>query len=420
MKLFTRYNRLNLFATVLIFLLSSIAYYFLLRYVMISQLDENLKIEKEEIENYAAKYNRLPEIIPVEDQLITFKPANINYQKRSFKTVMDYDSMESVTSEFRELIFTFKVGGKWQQAMVGKSMESTEDLIKSIVFITPCTIILILVASFIINRLVLNKIWQPFYKSLLLLKKFKVGKKEAFNFPASNIDEFSFMNDILQQATLKADQDYLILKEFTENASHEMQTPLAIIRSKLDLLIQDENLSLHQGVNLQALYEAVQKLAKLNSSLLLLTKIENNQFSDISAVDLKNEIKEKLFQFHEILLNKNVRVTVSLIDMTIHMNEELIDILLNNLLSNAVKHNIRGGSITIALEKPQQLIVGNTGPPVSLDQQRIFTRFYKSASNNDHTGLGLSILKEICMVSNCTISYQFNENIHSFLIQWQY
>jgi len=418
MKLFSRYNRLNLLATVIIFLLASIAYYFLLRYVIIDQLDDNLKIEKDEIENYISKYNRLPEIIPVKDQVISFKPATINYSKRSFETVTAFDRIEKETGSLRQLNFTFKLNGKWYQALVGKSMEGTEELIQSIIVITICTIILILVASIIINRIVLKKLWQPFYSSLNKLKNFKIGKKDAFIFPATNIEEFSFMNEILQQATLKADQDFLLLKEFTENASHEMQTPLAIIRSKLDLLIQDEYLSRQHVINMQALYEAIEKLSKLNRSLLLLTKIENNQFKEISRIALKNKIEDKLVQFHEILLDKNVHVSVNMDETTVNMNTVLVDILLNNLISNAVKHNIDDGIINIILKKHRELTISNTGPLLALDQQKIFTRFYKSEHNSEHTGLGLSIIKETCNVSGFTITYDYQTGIHTFKIQW--
>ncbi len=418
MKLFNRYNRLNLSATVLIFLLSGIAYYFLLHYVMINQLDENLKIEKEEIEAYAYKYSRLPEIIPVSDQLISFRPAPGNYAMMIFESVKGYDSVEHEPTIFREMNFTFKAGDRWFMATVGKSMEGTENLLKSILLITLLTIVLILSASLIINRLTLKKLWHPFYSSLQLLKDYKVGVNAMFDFPMSKIDEFSFMNEVLQQATSKADSDYQILKEFTENASHEMQTPLAIIRSKLDLLIQDEGLAgKHEGT-VQALYEGVQKLSKLNSSLLLLTKIENKQFQQVSEINIKDGIENKIFQFNEIIVNNNLSIVTKLENVYVSMNAELIDILLNNLLSNSLKHNIKNGSIEIVLNKNRQLIVKNSGHAIALDQNKIFQRFYKTNENSSHTGLGLSIIKQICVVSNCIVSYKYDNGSHSFMINW--
>lgn len=418
MKLFSTYNKLNLIATVLIFVLASVAYYFLLRYVIIDQLDENLNIEQEEIETYVAKYNRLPEVIPVKDQAIRFVSTN-SFRIKRFTTIVAYDSVENDTAEFRELLFSIKLdGNKWYLATVGKSMEGTENLIQSIIVITICTILLILLASFMINRLVLNRLWQPFYNTLQLLKEFKVGNKESVVLPISNIEEFSLMNKILQQAINRADQDYLLLKEFTENASHEMQTPLAIIRSKLDLLIQEENFAQHHGENVHALYKAIEKLSKLNKSLLLLTKIENNQFNDISEIRLHDKIEEKLLQFHEIIIENKITVNKHLQEKKILMNADLVDLLLNNLISNSIKHNFDGGSIYIDLSSIGQLSISNTSSVKALNNEKLFTRFYKAVENKEHTGLGLSILKQICIVSNCSIRYDFISGIHCFTVQW--
>jgi signal transduction histidine kinase len=418
MKLFSTYNKLNLAATVLIFVLASIAYYFLLRYVIISQLDENLNIEQDEIETFVSKYNRLPEIITVKDQTISFTSKEKPVAKR-FVTKVAYDTIENDSSEFRELQFSVSIDkNRWFLASVGKSMEGTENLIKSIIVITICTISLILLTSLIINRLVLNKLWQPFYHTLQLLKDFKVGSKDSVHLPSSTIEEFSLMNNIIQQAINMADHDYRLLKEFTENASHEIQTPLTIIRSKIDLLIQEENLSEKHGDNLDALYRAIEKLSKLNKSLLLLTKIENNQFTDVTEIDLKEKIEDKLLQFQEIIIGKNITVKIQLEAKTILMNADLVDILLNNLISNSIKHNFNGGSINIILTKGGKLLLTNTSAGRALNGERMFTRFYKEVENKEHTGLGLSILKQICLVSNCSISYQFRSGFHNFSIQW--
>jgi signal transduction histidine kinase len=417
MKLFTQYNRLNLLSTVIIFVLASLAYYFLIRYVIINQVDYDLNIEKDEIQTYARKFSKLPEIVPVKEQVIVIKPA-AGPANTVFETVISYDSIEKESSEFRNLRFRFKVHDQWYQALVGKSMEATEHLIQSIVIVTISTILLILAASFLINRVVLNKIWQPFYQSLQVMKNFKIGSREPFPFPETDIDEFVFMNEILQQATRKADQDFFILREFTENASHEMQTPLAIMRSKLDLLIQDEQISQDHENHLQAVYEAIQKLTRLNKSLLLLSKIENNQFSDVESYDLSKELRIKLTEFQEIIQNKNIAIEELLEPVEIVMNADLIDLLLNNLLSNAVKHNFDGGTVSVHLSSDKRLTVANTSSKGALDHSRLFQRFYKQEHSNDSTGLGLSIIKQICLASACNVSYKFEGDVHYFTVQW--
>ncbi|HTF28651.1 MAG TPA: HAMP domain-containing sensor histidine kinase [Flavitalea sp.] len=418
MKLLSKYNKINLLAISVIFALASVAYFFLLRFVIVDQLDENLDIEQKVIETYVAKYKKLPEIIPVEDQAIKFLAAK-TFQSRKLQTIEGYDSVEKDHTDFRELLFSINPDGrKWYRASVAKSMEGTEALIKSIILITVCTILLILLTSFLINRLVLNRLWQPFHNTLTLLKDFKVGSKQSFVLQSSNIEEFSLMNTVLQQSITRADHDYQILKEFTENASHEMQTPLAIIRSKLDLLIQEESLSVIHGESIQALYKAIDKLSRLNKALLLLAKIENNQFNVISRIDLVQKLKDKLLQFNEIILENKITVIKHLHPNNILMDVDLAEILLNNLISNAIKHNTEGGKIYIFIESGSRLSIRNTSSLPALDTDKLFTRFYKVGENKEHTGLGLSILRKICDVSGCSIEYSFADGDHVFTVQW--
>lgn len=419
MKLLTRYNRINLISTVIIFLLASVAFALLLRFLVINQVDEDLRIEQNEITSYIQKYNRLPEVIKVRDQqtayiLLEKNPDNLHDY---FQTSKSYNHHYDEEELLRQLNFNVNVGGKWYHAKVSKSLEGTDDLIQSVVIITVITILLILVATFVINRIVLFRLWQPFYSSLNAVSNFKLGKS-ILNLPETKIDEFALMNKTLQQAILKAEEDYIVLREFTENASHELQTPLAVIRSKLDLLIQDEHLTALQSNAVQDSYEAIQKLSRLNQSLLLLAKIENRQFNETSLIDLKKMTEEKMNQFRELWQGKNITVTTDLEEASITMHISLADILLNNLLSNATKHNKENGLIHIQL-KQGMLGISNTGGPQALNEQLLFTRFYKAEAANENHGLGLSIVKQICEVSGCSIGYKFENNqMHLFVLQW--
>jgi signal transduction histidine kinase len=291
-------------------------------------------------------------------------------------------------------------------ATVAKSLEGTDDLANSILLISLATILLIMGASLIINRVLLKRLWQPFYNSLDVLRNFRVDKKQSLDFPSTQIDEFTFMNQTIQKTTNQAQQEYSLLKEFTENASHEMQTPLAIIRSKLDLLIQDENLSEGQSKTMQSAYSAIEKLSRLNQSLLLLAKIENNQFAETTNINLKQKLEEKLDAFHELWQNQNISVSSSLGDATVSLNNELTDILLNNLLSNATRHNFSNGSIKIVL-KEKTLEISNSSKEKELNSKQMFLRFFSQDKKSRYNGLGLSIIKQICDVSGFTIRYLF-------------
>ena len=413
MKLFTKYTRVNLFATIVIFLLSVVAFYFAIRFIVIDQVDSDLRIEEREIETYVKEHNALPEPIPVKDQKISYAPSGDHSHKKRFTTI----AIKGERDSFRILQFGITVNEKNYMATVAKSLEGTDDLANSILFIALATILLIMGASLIINRVLLKRLWQPFYSSLDILKNFRVDKKQSLDFPPTQIDEFSFMNQTIQKTTNQAQQEYSLLKEFTENASHEMQTPLAIIRSKLDLLIQDENLSEGQSKTMQSAYSAIEKLSRLNQSLLLLAKIENNQFAETTTINLKQKLEEKLDAFHELWQNQGISVSSSLADATVSLNNELTDILLNNLLSNATRHNFSNGCIKIIL-KVKTLEISNSSKEKELNSQQMFLRFFSQEKKSRYNGLGLSIIKQISDVSGFSIRYLFTGNEHRFILSW--
>jgi signal transduction histidine kinase len=415
MKLFTRYFRVNLLATLLIFLLASIAYYYLLWWVMIAQVDEDLKIEQREIEAYVTKYHHLPEPVSVKDQRIVFGPAATPGKSRKFSTIKSAGPHEA--GDFREISFTLVAGDQWYMARVSKSLEGTEDMNRSVIFVSLITVILILLVSLIINRWLIRRLWQPFYNTIAGINKFQLGGKKIPEFTESRIDEFNLLNSTLDLFIRSAEKEYKSLKEFTENASHELQTPLAIVRTKLDTLIQDEHLSETQSNAAQTAYEAIQKMANLNQSLLLLSKIENRQFSETSLFDFRNSVNDKLTAWQELWEGKQLQVSASMEPTLLRMNTQLADILLNNLFSNALRHSPDQGLIHIQLLN-NRFSISNTAANGPLDNMKIFQRFSKGGQSTDHHGLGLSIVKQISEISGNPVTYHFKEGNHIFTISF--
>jgi len=415
MKLFTRYTRVNLLSTLLIFGLASVAFFFSLRYVLIHDVDEDLMIERHEIELYLQRNGRLPDILPVKDQQITYQAVNTGSDKKDFRTVYLKVPGEDDKDRWRQLAFTIRAGGQWYAITITKSLEATYTMTRSILIIAGSTILLMLVVTLLINRVVFRQLWQPFHTTLDILRNFKLGQHHTIAFPPSEVDEFRLLNTTLEQSINKAEQDYQLLKEFTENASHELQTPVAIIRSKLDLLIQDEQLSKQQSDAIQSANDALQRLSRLNQSLLLLSKIENRQFHHIVPVNMKERVEEKAAQFQELWQTKGISTSVTTAEATVSMNPELADILLNNLFSNAIRHAPAGGHMLVSLDA-QHLVVSNTAANGTLDESRLFSRFYKGGQVSDQHGLGMSIIKQICDVSGLQITYHFTGGLHQFNI----
>lgn len=417
MKLFAKYNRINLVSTVAIFLFACIAFSFLIRYVVINQIDEDLGIEKNEILTYVNKYGKLPAVVEVHDQYTSFKPVSKLPAQASHiytTTVREHHHEELA----RIIAFSIAVNHQAYLVEVSKSLEDTDNLIQSIILITVGTIVLILAATFFINRFTLHKLWRPFYNTLTAVQQFKLSHTSVIAFLPTTTDEFNLLNTTLLTTINKAQQDYQLLKEFTENASHEMQTPLAVIGSKLDVIIQSEQLTETQSNAVYAAYEAIKNLKKLNQSLLLLAKIENQQFAEKSSINLEAILQLKQQQFCEQWESRQLKINFRLSPAIIYGNKYLVDILVGNLISNATRHNIRNGFIQVKLQN-NKLEISNAGASQPLDEHYIFSRFYKGLTGTGQCGLGLSIVKQICDVSGYWCHYLFElPNVHSFVISW--
>lgn len=415
MKLFVKYNRVNILASILALLLGSIGYYFVIRYTLIHQLDDTLKIEEAEILNFIQTRDRLPEPANYRDQQISFTPVALPVRRRFIDTAWHIPRHHDARP-FRQLLFPVTASGQTYTVSVSKSEVETEDLLEWIMLITAAMIGLLLITLFLANRLLLRRIWQPFYDTLENIRRFHLSSRQPLPARDTQIEEFKNLNTAVEQMTQKILKDYEMLKNFADNASHEMQTPLAIINSKLDLMIQDPALAERHLRQLQAMYDAVGRLSKLNQALLLLTKIENNQFHHTDRVDLSSLIEEKLLQLEDLIKERSIAVHTDLDRNTLSMNAYLADILLNNLLGNAIRHNTGNGRLDIRL-RAEELLISNTGPALHFEETAVFDRFTKGP-HSDGTGLGLAIVRQICDNYGFPLAYVYHDPVHSVSIRF--
>ena len=416
MKLTSQYNRNIVPAIILIFLVAIISSYFLARQVLQNELDKAILRIKSRIENYAKHNNKIPEVSSFDDVVIRFERSAAPGNDSGFTSTKQYIPEQQKYHISRQLIFTLPVNNERWKVTICQPLEGTRHLTILIAEIAIATISLTLILLMVINRRVINRIWRPFYQSLAMIKTFKVNDPARLQLPESHIEEFRLMNAHFLKAAENANRDYRNLKEFSENASHEIQTPLAIMRSNLDLLVQ-EDMTEKQSQLLQSVYAAMRKMSRLQQSLLLLTRIDNRQFQPISDIRIDEVLQDKVQQLGEMLQDKNLQHALSLTATHIPANKDLLDILLNNLYSNAIRHNIMNGDICTEL-KERSLTVSNTGPDQPLDPERVFRRFYKSSPRSDNNGLGLSIIKQICDTTALQVAYEFDEGRHHFSITW--
>lgn len=414
MKLFTHYSRINFLASILALALGSVSYYFIIRTVLIHQLDDTLKVEEAEILNHVQVKGQLPEPANYRDQQIAFEPA-LRAVERQFHDISRREpTHHNEHRPFRQLLFSVTAGGEVYTVSVTKSEVETEDMLQWIMLVTAGMIMLLLGILFLANRLLIRRLWRPFYQTLETLKGFNLASREPLHHTPTSIREFQNLQRVVDQMTGTIRKDYEMLKEFADNASHEMQTPLAIINSKLDLMIQDQGLEEKHLRQLQAMYDAVSRLRQLNQSLLLLTKIENHQFAQAGPVALGTLIEKKLVQLEDLIADKHLTLQVELQPCQVQMNAYLSDILLSNLLVNAIRHNEEKGAIKIQL-RADELHISNTGAPLPFAPAAIFDRFTKS-SHSEGTGLGLAIVRQICDNYGFLLSYVNRDGWHTIRI----
>lgn len=416
MKLAQRYNRANLITSFIILTITGVIYYIAIHFILTGKLDKDLVIEEKEIEAYVNNYGKLPSPGDFLHQKVTYQKIPVGKTiERSFFYDDFYNEAEKENEPGRSLITSVYLNGQNYQVTISKSRVESEDLIQLIFMITLAVTILLLVSLLLINRFVLQRIWSPFYSTLGMMKAFNIAQKEEIIPQLTKIDEFNELNDSANLMAARVRKDYKELKSFTDNASHEMMTPLAIINSKLDTLLQTGTFSVAQGSIIEDIYTAIRRLIKLNQSLLLLAKIENKLISDVQDIDLQQLVGAKVLQFQELFEKDGLTLNQELQPFKVKMSKYLADILLNNLFANAIRHNHYGGNIEILLQVGS-LAISNTGKSEELDNQ-LFERFSKSASS-EGTGLGLAISKQICTLYGFTITYQHQENRHQFFIKF--
>lgn len=282
----------------------------------------------------------------------------------------------------------------------------SDDITDAVLTALGWTILILLIVTAVLAALVSRTILAPFNHTLTVIQAFQLKRQEPVILPKSRTKEFEQLNLFLSDMMHKARNDYQSLKEFTENASHELQTPIAIMRGKLEFLF-DTPLTDEQARLLGSCQQSLDKLSKMGQSLSLLTKIENREFIVPEPVNLSKLLEDSLFAFQELLELKSIRLEHEIASgVKIKMHPVLADILLSNLLSNAIRHNLpQDGYIRVKLTN-DALLIENSGTPLKESANLMFERFKKGSGSSNSIGLGLAIVRRICEQSKLGISYE--------------
>lgn len=301
---------------------------------------------------------------------------------------------------------SYKIAGKHYYISAHNFIAEPDEILEGILASLGFTLVILLAFVTLASRQMSKQLLSNFNSTLKTIQGFTLKQNHPIKLSDTKIKEFKELNRFLERMTNKALDDYRSLKEFSENASHELQTPLAIIRGKLELLM-DTNIDERQASLIEGIQDAVQKLASVNQSLILLTRLENQEYHLNHKINFTEVVENGINAFKELIEMKSITLAAD-IQPAVHVNLHpvLADILFTNLLSNAIRHNQMNGSISVLLSS-SGLTVKNSGDPPKIRTTELFQRFKKGKQSSDSTGLGLAIVKEICEASGFHITYEF-------------
>ncbi len=419
MKLINITTRYYIVLFLMVLALWSVAFYFIMRHQIHDNSDEvlfnrahniisHVRVNPSDLDTYPLADFAFSKISPLCFEML---PAEV------YSDTLIYEGTDDEFDEYRKLVTKVEIGNQHYKLMVVKPMlESTEIFNTILETLLPLSVLMIV--SLILSARFLNqKLWQPFYKIIDFLSDYRIDQEASLNDEKLVVDEFDRLQLSTRALVVRNKEVFKQQKQFIENASHETQTPLAVIQSQLEVLLQSPELSQNQAELIHSALNETDRLAKLNKALLLMSKIENQQFLETGSVDLHALIDRLVSYFDD--KKEKLKLSLKIINgepAVIQANEILAEVLIGNLIKNAFRHNVAGGSITIRASL-SSLEVENTGAMMP-DADRMFDRFYNGGERAGW-GLGLAIVKKIVDMNHWTIEHSWKDEKHIFRVKFR-
>ena len=350
-------------------------------------------------------------IVPVSEEYVRNNPQITFYDE------MVYIPEKEETEPARVLKTIYCDGeGQHYELQVATPTFERKDLLETVAYniLGLYTVLMLTILAVVSIVYYLNM--RPLYTLLKRLDKYRPGTKSTNFTDTTTVVEFRKLNDAVQKAMERAEYYFDRQNSFIGNASHELQTPLAILGTRLEWLMNSGTLSEEQMTEIIKMQRSLSRLVRLNRTLLLLSKIENGQFPETTDVNIAAIIRENIEIYSEIYADREISCTLQLSDgFKVSMNESLATTLISNLLKNSFVHNSNGGCVKVSIEG-NTLTVANSGNE-PLDASRIFERFYHKG-NSDSTGLGLPLVSSIAERYGTKVEYCFADGMHCFSIKF--
>jgi signal transduction histidine kinase len=389
-----------------------------IHHLVLKQVTESLLTEKDIIRDQLEFADTVPDFSDLFNHQIevTIYKHKVVKSQNIIDTLL-YDTVNHGQVEYRFLVYTDNTSAnKGYMITTSKSIDNEKSLLYEILGIIVILFAVLSLLLIIIIISISHRLWGSFYVTLSNIRKYDIRTSREFVPVSTRITEFAQLNEVLKALTEKIRSEYLNLKEFSENASHEIQTPLAIIRMQIEQMLQSSEINGEQAEHLVSIGQSVSKISRINQALSLISKIDNDQYPETSIVNLNRKIKGILTQFHDFIASRNLNVQFDASEeVEIRMNPDLSDFLFSNLMGNAIKHNVDNGWISVSLNR-KELIIRNSGKDPGVDTNQLFFRFKKAEHSTDSPGLGLAIVKKVTDLYQMKISYEYSDLVHTLRI----
>ncbi len=419
-KLLHKTQRIYLYILIALLTITAPLFYFFIQKLYLLEIDETLTLSKSEFLNQSISELTLKDI-PVwnkfNNHIKIQQPTGLITDTLFNK--LYYNLLEQEDEPFRELNVPIRIEDQPYTLSIKTSLLESDDLMTGVALLFVIVLLILFLAILAINRLLSARMWKPFYQTLHEIETFEIDKQQMPNLPHTNTEEFKRLNQSIENLIERNIGIYNNQREFVENAAHELQTPIAVFKAKVDALIQRSDITKGQAEVLSSLNNAISRLNRLNKNLLLLSKLDKQSFSETETFSVKELTEKNLAFFIEQASRQSITFNTNFqTDFSLTSNKGLTEIMLNNLLMNAISHNIQQGTVSILLNG-KTLSISNTSKNNELSSDKLFSRFSKANHSDKGNGLGLAIVKKITDLNNWQIAYTFSENKHTFSVFFQ-
>jgi signal transduction histidine kinase len=417
MKLQTRTNFYNIIYSGIVLVVIGFFLQITLVKIYYKQIDDGIKTERLIIEEEIEYLDTVPDYSQVFGHQIevSILQKPVDY-KNTFNNIQQYSKRSQTDVLFRHHFFSKnRKNGMGYTISILKPLNELHNFKRVVMLAISLAFVFLLVAFLGTGYFVNRRLWKPFYKTLDGLNHFNLDAPATLNFSETEIFEFKQLNLIISSFSQKLKGDYVKMKEFTESLSHEINTMLAIIISKVEILLQKEDMNDEQVEHFTTIYHVANNLIHLNNGLLLLAKIDNQYYNELERIDLSQIITKHLRTFDDFIRQKNLEVKTELAPVTANMNRSLAEILISNMINNAIKHNIVNGYLNITLTE-SSVSIENSGARERVDVPAKFEQDHFSNKPFQSLGLGFEIMKRICRIYSFSMNYSHQKTEYNLEI----